>query len=346
MNEYTIEGAVLGDVIYTGAGVMSGDYAVAGCYIIWTYSGNETAQLDTSLVKAGSIITKHGDTAVLGIINKYNEDPYGGSTLFWEVTTKDNLSLIELLGGDDVAMQDGVDIYTNAQAFGGSIAEKLTVIAENEQKVFNAGKKSEYDRFWDDYQQNGNRTDYTNGFGGCWSAETFKPKYSMRPTTAYMMLRYLRANVDLVEHLKSLGVTLDFSNCTNFQYTFYGSQFTRVGVIDISKATQSNVQATFGSCGYLETVDRLIVNENQVINFFSSASSLVNIEIEGVIGQNVDIHHSPLSVDSMISIISCLKDYSAVGGTHTVTFKKDRETLLTAAEKAEATEKGWTLAWS
>lgn len=227
-----------------------------------------------------------------------------------------------------------------------SIAEKLKTVAENEQRVFDAGKRAEYDRFWDDYQQNGNRTDYTNGFGGCWSAETFKPKYSMRPTTAYMMLRYMRAKVDLVEHLKSLGVTLDFSNCTNFQYTFYGSQFTRVGVIDISKANNNNVQTMFGSCGNLETVDRLIVNENQVINFFSSASSLTNLKIEGVIGQNVDIHHSPLSVESMKGIFSCLKDYSATGGTHTVTFKADRETLLTDEEKSAATEKGWTLVWS
>lgn len=226
-----------------------------------------------------------------------------------------------------------------------SIAEKLKTIAENEQKVFDAGKRAEYDRFWDNYQQNGNRTDYTNGFGGCWSAETFKPKYSIRPTTAYMMFRYVKANVDLVEHLNRLGVTLDFSECTNTNYAFYGSYFTRVGVIDISKASNSNVQAMFGSCNELETVDRLIVNENQVINFFSSASSLTNIEIEGTIGQNVDIHHSPLSADSMISIISCLKDYSAEGGTHTITFKKDRETILPDTEKAKATEKGWTFVW-
>ena len=33
-----------------------------------------------------------------------------------------------------------------------SIAEKLTTIAENEQKVYDAGQKSEYDRFWDSYR--------------------------------------------------------------------------------------------------------------------------------------------------------------------------------------------------
>ena len=36
-----------------------------------------------------------------------------------------------------------------------SIAEKLTAIAENVPKVYEAGQKSEYDRFWDAYQNNG-----------------------------------------------------------------------------------------------------------------------------------------------------------------------------------------------
>ena len=38
-----------------------------------------------------------------------------------------------------------------------SIAEKLITIAENEERVYESGKKAAYDRFWDVYQQNGNR---------------------------------------------------------------------------------------------------------------------------------------------------------------------------------------------
>ena len=50
-----------------------------------------------------------------------------------------------------------------------SIAEKLELIAENEQKVFDAGKKSEYDEFWDNYQKKSDgsaRTSYIQGFAG------------------------------------------------------------------------------------------------------------------------------------------------------------------------------------
>ena len=40
-----------------------------------------------------------------------------------------------------------------------SIADKLTTIAENEQKVFDAGKQAEYDEFWDSFQSKGTRKD-------------------------------------------------------------------------------------------------------------------------------------------------------------------------------------------
>lgn len=59
-----------------------------------------------------------------------------------------------------------------------SIAEKLTTVAENQQRVYDAGKQAEYDRFWDAYQQNGTRGSYSYAFGGvAWTDETLKPKY-------------------------------------------------------------------------------------------------------------------------------------------------------------------------
>ena len=65
-----------------------------------------------------------------------------------------------------------------------SIAEKLAKIAENEQAVFEAGVKSEYDRFWDVYQENGNMTYYAYAFAGVgWTQSVFKPKYNIEPVT-------------------------------------------------------------------------------------------------------------------------------------------------------------------
>ena len=36
-----------------------------------------------------------------------------------------------------------------------SVADKLTTIVENEQKVYDAGKQAAYDWFWDRYQLDG-----------------------------------------------------------------------------------------------------------------------------------------------------------------------------------------------
>ena len=61
-----------------------------------------------------------------------------------------------------------------------SIAEKLEIVAENQQKVYEAGQQAMYDAFWDDFQKNGNRTNYWYGFAGVgWTAETLKPKYKI-----------------------------------------------------------------------------------------------------------------------------------------------------------------------
>ena len=63
-----------------------------------------------------------------------------------------------------------------------SVAEKIQTIAQNEYKIFDAGKKSQYDEFWDDFQQNGERRNYYMTFYsrwnlGTWSDKTFQPKY-------------------------------------------------------------------------------------------------------------------------------------------------------------------------
>ena len=226
-----------------------------------------------------------------------------------------------------------------------SIAENALTIAENVSKIYEAGKQAEYDRFWDEYQQNGNRTDYTNGFGSCWTTETFKPKYDMRPTTAYMMFRYIRLErTDLVEYLDTLGITLNFSNCTNMQYTFSGASISRLGVIDI-RAAKGTTSGLFNYSPYIQTIDLLKVAEtNTDLKIFDSCSNLKNITIEGVIASNIAFAQSSvLTHDSLMSIINALKDYSGTTTTRTLALHANSKTLLTDAEKAIATEKGWTI---
>lgn len=196
-----------------------------------------------------------------------------------------------------------------------SVGEKLTTIAENEQKVYEAGKKSQYNEFWDNLQQNGKRTNYDGCFGG-WNENTFNPKYNIKPTSASYMLTQYQSKTDMVEHLKECGVSLDFSNCNNFANFMLWSQISRMGVIDTRSATSISFYVAY--C--LKTIDLLILKDDgsQSLNF-NDCSSLQNISVEGVIGKSCNLQWSPLSKDSIISIINAL---STTTSKLTVTFKK------------------------
>ena len=214
---------------------------------------------------------------------------------------------------------------------------------------YEAGRQAEYDAFWDTYQQNGKLTNYSNSFAGFgWNSETFKPKYDMKPTAAYMMFRQVAANsplFDLVEHLNNLGVYLDFSECTSFNYAFYNARFTHLGVIDVRKA--NSITTCFESC-YAETIDELILKEDGTTTIgtaFKNCGSLKNIKISGKIGVDADFSSCySLSHDSLISIINALKDFSGTSTTRTLTLHTDAKAKLTEVEMAIATEKGWTVA--
>lgn len=196
-----------------------------------------------------------------------------------------------------------------------SIAEKLTTIAENQQKVYEAGQKSEYDRFWDAYQTG----TYQNQFSGkMWKNSTFKPKYDIKPTsTGYMLFYYSGIKGDLVSILDELGVTLDTSECKSFQYTFGYSEFTRIGVIDMRNATNLNTAmlSTFQGAK-VETIDKLIFRDDGTQTFsnnaFQNCANLINLTIEGTIGQNgFNVQWSPLlSRESIDSILDHLKDFT------------------------------------
>lgn len=240
-----------------------------------------------------------------------------------------------------------------------SIAEKLTTIAENEQKVFEAGynegksegygegqldgynngydtgvidgRQAEYDEFWDDYQWNGERIDYQVSFSGYgWNKDTFKPKYNIAPSTAYMMFRYFnRATgnepIDLVDHLEKLGVTLDFSNSTSGGYDFQYARISRVGIVNLSKRN-AGIENTFINCSYLETIEGLVFKNDGSQNWytpFTGCSKLKNVNsVEGKIGRTANLSPCPLTAQSAINFINALMDYSGTSNeyAYTITF--------------------------
>ena len=213
-----------------------------------------------------------------------------------------------------------------------------------------AGYEDRRAEFWEMYQNSGERVQYDTGFAGVsWNEETFQPMYDIYPTSAYMMFRYFGTQnkpFDLQEHLDGLGITLDFSNCTNIYLAFMGTRFTRVGEINCTKAT--NTRTLFNASSYLKTIDKLILNNNgtnEMQQIFQSCKSLENVTFEGVIGESLDVGMATkLTKASLDSIISVLKDFSRTSTTATLTLHADSKAKLSEADIAIATQKGWTVA--
>lgn len=227
---------------------------------------------------------------------------------------------------------------------------------------YEAGRKFEHDRFWDVFQQYGNRTNYawqnTASSGHLhylyWSMDNFYPKYDIKPTEMYGMFYYwavgYHPNVtdwDLAKRLKDCGVVLDTSALTALTGIFDRTSFSHLPFVDFTNATACGTTGPFEYCEQLVTIDGIRMAETTPINrYFVRCGELVNVTFEGVIGQNgLNVSWSTkLSHDSLMSIINCLKDYSGTGTTKTVTLGATNLAKLTTAEKAVATQKGWTLA--
>ncbi len=233
-----------------------------------------------------------------------------------------------------------------------SVADKLLTVAQNQQAVYEAGQKSEYDRFWDVYQEKGQRQNYSQGFYD-WYPEIFRPKYDIRPVgDTQQLFRVFGVNdggkMDLVQVLKDCGVVLDTSAVTDLPNCF---AFAHIRTCpEINTLSMSTVSGVFAN-SYLDTVEKLILKEDgsQIFrNTFNNCVYIQNIVINGTIGQNgFNISSAAkLTHDSLMSIINALKDYSqdTSGTAHTVTLGTTNLNKLTDEEKAVATQKGWTLA--
>lgn len=234
-----------------------------------------------------------------------------------------------------------------------AIKQKVDRAKTDYDEVYAAGKQAEYDAFWDEFQNNGTRTDYAYAFAGRgWGEKSMVPKYDIKPTRAYCMFRDAFSSsdgIDMVSLLESAGIEMDFSNSTDNSYLFHYSAVRRVGVIDISKQ-QGKATYVFGYCSRLCTIEKLITSETvEYGSIFANAKALENLTIEGVIGKNgFDTSHSVLL--SKASIISIINALSTTATGQTATFSQTAvNNAFGGSTSAEwlalvATKPNWTIA--
>lgn len=196
---------------------------------------------------------------------------------------------------DDVYGVGKIDGYVEAQL--------------DEQAIYNrglaAGKQAEHDRFWNENQENGKRTNYAYGYLRAWTDAMFYPKYDMMPTDASFMFQYTKIT-DLKDKLELLGVKLDLSECTAMTQMFQGAAITHVPELNMRKVTTCGY--AFGTKSRIVTIDKIISSETTVFNVsaFNQAENLQHVTFEGVIASSIDVHWSPLTKDSFVSLANVL----------------------------------------
>ena len=220
--------------------------------------------------------------------------------------------------------------------------------------VFDAGKKSEYDAFWDAYQSNGTRTDYYHAFAGTgWTQTNFKPKYTVRPSEARGMFANNKTITDL-----TLTGKFDFSKVTAITDCMAWSSVTKVPSVNLSNARSS--PHAIAKAKSLVTVENLIFPTSPFTvncsDFFYLCNALENITITGTI-QNTgfDLHWSTkLTSESVTSILTALSKDSSVAAGKTITLplsakeKLDSNLENTAEAQMQynsALSAGWTIAF-
>lgn len=199
-----------------------------------------------------------------------------------------------------------------------AIAEKLVKVAEDMPKVYEAGRKSEYDRFWDIIQKNGIKCNYNYAFcGSIWVDDIYNPKYDIVCTGAVNMFRQAE--------ITDSKVTVDIRGA-NGTYMFF-------------------------DCPKLRKIRKIIVNENNLFTgCFQNNVNLEEIRFEGTIGNSLDLHWSTkLSMESLANILSCLSKTST-GQTITLptTAKAtyDAVTYPGRWDEAIAEYPNWTFAYA
>lgn len=253
-----------------------------------------------------------------------------------------------------------------------SIAEKSLQLKEDFDEVYEKGRTDENNAFWDKFTLNGTRNWYGYAFTG-FTDEYIRPNRKIIPvgcatsdnipSYAYMFMHnsYIKkveaqyfdfSNIN-TDKFKISQTTYQQGNRQICHYCSELEEFEDVGM------PAGYYYYTWARCGKLHTIELIRSNaDTRFESAFSTCSSLKNVRFEGEIGRNLSISYSPLSMESLKSIISHLVDYkgTASEGAYTLTLKDTCKAALEADTEIVSfngqnytyfnliTAKGWNLA--
>jgi hypothetical protein len=222
-----------------------------------------------------------------------------------------------------------------------TITEQITRAKADYDEVYQAGKKAEYDAFWDSYQQNGERTDYRYAFCGIgWTENNLRPKHPIKVVGDAGNM-FTRCGMRRKKAIDLSHLQLDLSEVTSFESGLHDACITNVTLVFSEKIIKLNSvfnQGFGGNIGTGATVKLMFYVPNPACSWtsgFAYAYLLTELILLdgtkiGVNGFNVQWSNN-LSHDSIVSIINAL---STTTSGLTVTLSK------TAVNKAFETSDG------
>ena len=206
-----------------------------------------------------------------------------------------------------------------------SIAKKLTTIAENEQKVFNAG----YDK--------GNNVGYSDGYKEGYETSTFDfwnvfQKGGERRKYSYAFYEWQGENLT-----PEFDIIINGNGTNYFYRTFFQSKIKSINK-PIRISGNGNNQQALAQATNLETITLLDVTDYTGVftGWFTNDTALKNIIVVGTIATGFDISPSPLTKDSIMSIFNAATTENAI----TISFSLDA--VNTAFETSAGTNDGST----
>lgn len=197
----------------------------------------------------------------------------------------------------------------------------LDDMAKGISEVYDSGKNE----LWNIVQCNGTRENYSQAFR-YWECDEVIPKYKVVPSRSPLMF----GNNSIVRINKELfDLSNSYVEATASASAGYGlcAGCTKLKVFPDIGLQAGCYISTFEECDALETIEVLRSKEDSLYNAssFKRCKSLKNIVIEGVIGKDISFSYSPLTEESMKSIITHLKNYAGTGnaGNYTLTLKDE-----------------------
>lgn len=210
-------------------------------------------------------------------------------------------------------------------------------IKEGKEIGYANGQNQYRTAMWNGIQNNGARTDYTNGFRQWKNAHSYwLPIHAMNMTAGSMVFYGFSSDLGLPELCEKAGIPpIDWSKVQTFGQTFSYATIPDIGIIDMRNATGGGSPLIYANVKKAHLI--LKSDGSQGLGgTFTGVNGLTDLIFEGEIGSSSFSIPSPLTPESMISVITHLKNYSGTDkdGVYKVTFTDACWAALEAHSKA------------